>query len=608
MPDATIQDIKDRLNIVDVIGEYLQLQKAGVNFKALCPFHNERTPSFYVSPQRQIWHCFGCGEGGDVFSFLMRYENLEFRDALRLLADKAGVVLPQYRPRDPKEQKEKDLLLRINDFAARVYHQLLVADPRGKEALEYLFTRGLGRQTIETWLIGFAPEDFHFLHHQLLKKNLEEDIIVKSGVCVRNEKGQLYDRFRGRITFPVFNYFGEAVGFSARILPKFDDGKTGKYINSPETLIYNKSRELFGMYFAKDAIRQKDEAVVVEGQMDCISAHQAGFSNTVATSGTAITSEQLARLGRLTKNLKFCFDADEAGLKASRRAGELALQKGFRLKVINLRSPIFSAKTQAVGSKSILSADAESGRSWPKDPDELIKKSPALWKKAIGEAVWFLDFYIRLAKEKFPQDPLEQKHYISQEVLPFLGFIADSLEQDHYIHELVKQFGISESVIRRQIKGQKPTVGTAEESILIAGGGHNWLALEKEVLGGLINSEAFRQSVVSELEPEDFEHPEIRELVKAILTARPEPAAVSVLAKESQFMVESLQEQLGAEALKKRLFKSFSQLKVNSLKKKQKILQNELSRAEALSDVELLRKLQNEFARISQLRAEWEKK
>ncbi len=577
--DSNVQQIKDRLNIVDVIGGYIQLKKAGVNFRGLCPFHSERTPSFNVSPARQIWHCFGCGEGGDIFAFVMRQENVEFKEALKILAQKAGVELPQYKPQDPKVQEEKDLALRIVDFASRFYHQSLLL-PVGQKAREYLAGRGLSEQTVKNWRVGFAPDNFQFLKTALLRKNITEEQMIRAGVCLRGERGSVYDRFRGRVTFPIFNYFGEAVGFSARILPEYDDGKTGKYINSPEGPVYSKSRELFGLYFAKDAIRKNDEAVVVEGQMDCIAAHQAGFQNTVATSGTALTADQLDILGRLTKNLKFCFDSDEAGLRASRRAGEAALQKGFRLKVIALKNA--------------------------KDPDELIKKSPGYWAKAVSEAVWFLDYYIQKAKDKHPKDALEQKHYLSAEVVPFLKFITDPLEQDHYINELVKNFSISEKVIRGQIAGVKlPAKSAVRMPIRSA------LALEKEILGGIILDHKFADSISGEIDPEDFEDPEAKEAVLRLVSEGEgshkidqEPALV----KEGVFMVESLLEQLGQEALHKRLLKSHSQLKIEGLKKKQKLLQVEIAAAEAVGDKVLLKMLQNNFAAISEEKLKFEKR
>jgi DNA primase len=596
MADQVIQDIKDRLNLAEVISGYIQIKKAGTSFKALCPFHHEKTPSLQISPQKQIWHCFGCGEGGDVFGFVMRHENLEFREALKLLADKAGVQLPTFRPRDPKEQSDKELFLRINDFAARFYHQFLTKEKKGGEALEYLKNRGLTAATIKQWQIGFAPNDFHSLEEALKKKSVDLGQATRAGVLIRGEKGQVYphtttqfgvrvyDRFRGRITFPIFDYLGQIVGFSARILPTLDDGKTGKYINSPETLIYNKSKILFGLNFAKDAIHKKDEAVVVEGQMDCLAAHQSGFTNTVATSGTALTSQQLDTLGRLTKNLKFCFDADSAGYSAARRAGELALQKGFRLKVIQL--------TEA------------------KDPDELIKKSPQLWEKAVSRAMWFLDFYILLAEEKFGQDPVAQKHYLSSEVVPFLGFIADALEQDHYINTLVKTFGVSERVIRQQIaaKGQRlqpailgPTAPVAAKPAV----------LEKEILGGMLFDENFLRLVLQEGQISDFEDPLVILELKSAFTAKDALGLNrdSTLAKESLFMVESFLDEAegNREIVLKQLKKSFAVLKLNAIKREQGILSLEINRAERVQDKQKLTALNEKFAQAAVLRMKYEK-
>ncbi|MEK7161826.1 MAG: DNA primase, partial [Patescibacteria group bacterium] len=368
MPDTILQEIKDRLDIVDVISGYIPVRKAGMNFKAPCPFHNEKTPSLIISPQKQIWHCFGCGEGGDVFGFVIKYENLDFKDALKLLAGKAGVTLPQYQPQDKGAVDEKELLLRINNFAARYYHEVLTTSSAGRPALGYLKARGLTDGTIKQWQIGYAPEEFHFLEQALVKKKVALNDLVKAGVSAKNERGQIYDRFRGRVTFPICNYFGDVVGFTARIL--HEDGKSAKYINSPETAIYNKSKTLFGLNFAKEVIRKKDEMVIVEGQMDCISLHQAGFNNVIASSGTAYNESAVdfTSARRLSKNVKLCFDSDLAGQMALKKTGEMLLRQGFRVKVVTLIAA--------------------------KDPDELVRKSPWLWDKAVSAAVWFLDYYI----------------------------------------------------------------------------------------------------------------------------------------------------------------------------------------------------------------------
>lgn len=582
MSDPIIQDIKDRIDLVDYIGGFIQLKKAGANFKGLCPFHNERTPSFNVSQTRQIWHCFGCGEGGDIFEFAKKIENLDFKETLKILAQKAGVILPEFRSQTPQKQQEKEFLLRIIDFASRLYNKTLLNNSLGSKAMEYLKVRGLNEKTIEKWKIGFAPNEFHFLENSLIQKNIDIKMAVTAGVCVKNETGKIYDRFRGRITFPIFNYFGDAIGFSARILPEYDDGKSGKYINSPESILYSKSKEIFGLFFAKESIRKNNEVVVVEGQMDCISAHQAGFENTIATSGTALTLEQLNILGRLTKNIKFCFDSDMAGLKASRKAGEIALKQGFRVKVVDI------------------------GKA--KDPDELIKKSSGLWEKAVSQADWFLDYYIKKAKEKFPNDLIEQKRFLSEEVVSFLPFIQDVLEQDHYINQLVKDYGISEKVLRQKAFEKTNKVNVNQQTDLITQKLKPSFVLEKEVFGGILLSLDFYEKVKNDLESTDFENPDI---AKEIEELKDKTGVIfkqkSALAQEAVFMVEFIKQELDNTAFLKRLLKAFGQLKVEGLKKKQKALQNQIMLSESGGDRELVKKIQQDFLIVSQKKIFWEK-
>ncbi len=582
MADSTVQDIKDRLSVADVIGGYIQVKKAGANFKALCPFHNERTPSFHINPARQVWHCFGCGEGGDIFEFVEKFENVDFKEALKILAQKAGVTLPEFRPQDPKIRDEKELLNKINDFAARFYHKILFEDRRAKEALEYLQKRGLAEETLKKWQVGFAPADFHTLEQALQKKKVFPEAAIQAGVLTKNERGQVYDRFRGRITFPIFDSFGQAVGFSARILPSLDDGKAGKYINSPESLIYHKSKILFGLNFAKKSIRKNDEAVLVEGQMDCIAAHQAGFENVVAGSGTALTLEQLNLLSPLSKNLKFCFDSDQAGEAACRKAGELALKQGFRLKVVVLGAA--------------------------KDPDELIKKSPNLWKKAVSEAVWFLDWQMDFALKLFPKDPVEQKHYLTEHTVPLLAYVSDALEQDHYIRRMSEKFSVSDRTIRELVRQNRGGVVKPEnkpKTSLPEG----VLALEKQILGGMLLDADFRAMVYKESKIGDFSDSRIAEILapgfqdKEVLLD-----ASSALAKEAEFMVESmLAESTDREIFFRELKRAFGILLINSFKKQQQKLQSEIRQAEIGKNSESLSKLSRDFEEISRKRIFWEK-
>jgi DNA primase len=585
MADQVLQDIKDRLNIADVIAGYIPIKKAGTSFKALCPFHHEKSPSLQISPQKQIWHCFGCGEGGDVFGFVIKYENVEFKEALKILADKAGIKLPEYKPTNKTETDEKEILIRINNFAARFYHEILCSDTRGKEALAYLLERGLNKNTIDKWQIGFAPEDFHSLKNALTQKQVSEFAAIKSGVLIKNERGQVYDRFRGRITFPICNHFGETVGFTARILPRLDDGKMGKYINSPETPVYNKSKILFGLNFAKNTIRKLDEVIIVEGQMDVITASQAGYENLVASSGTALTQDQLNALSRLTKNLKFCFDGDKAGILATRRAVENYLGQDFSIKIIELPEA--------------------------KDPDELIKKSPEIWEKQTASAKLFLDYFIDKSFEHFASSSIEQKKQVAKDLLPLIKKLTDPLEQDHYLQLLASRFGTIVNVLKQALqKIIPPNTKSSEKNISVPTTSNNLLTLEKNVLGGMLMKQKFLQTVVTQGSVEDFTNPEIKDIALLLFngeTLNPE-VQNSTLAKEALFMVElQSNEAVSTEAFEKDLTKAFFLLRLNFLKKQLQRLTQEIKQAELSGNKELLQSLNSQFANFSNLRIKYEK-
>ncbi len=585
MSDNQSQEVKDRLNIADVIGGYLPLKKAGVNFKTTCPFHHEKTPSFNVNVPKQIWHCFGCGEGGDVFSFVMRYENLDFKSALKLLADKAGVSLPSYKPQNPEVEQERERLLRVNAFAGKLYHQILLKDAKGSLAKNYLLHRGLTLDTLTTWQIGFAPKEFGFLRSALAVKRVSDAHMVKAGVVVSGENNKFYDRFRGRLTFPIFDLSGQVVGFSARILPEFDDGKTAKYINSPETLIYQKGKILFGLNFAKSAIRKQDEAIVVEGQMDCVASHQAKVANVVASSGTALTAEQLGQIKKLTSNLKLCFDADSAGQIALSRAVELAVPMGFNLSVINLQTA--------------------------KDPDELIKQDSKLWLEAIAQAVPYFEYFLHRALKQFT-GTVEQKKAIAHQLMPVVSKIPDPVEQDHYLVKLARALGTEVKALSRLLthspanhslppSREAPAVASVLEPV----GG---LSEEKLVLGGLLTMPEFFKQIAHGLELEDFRILEIREVVADFLNPATQTQALAgSLAKEAIFVVESLVEQQGQKPILRQLLKSYSLLKIKQLKKKQKQLQLELSLLETSGKLAESALVRSEFARVSKAIVFWQK-
>ncbi len=580
MADQVLQDIKDRLDIAEVISSYIPIKKSGVNFKAVCPFHNEKTASLMISPSKQIWHCFGCGEGGDVFGFVMRYENLEFRDALKILAEKAGVTLPQYSGKSGAEKDVAEQLVRINAFAAEFYSRLLWSK-QGEEALAYLRNRGLTDDTIKQWQLGYALNDFHALEKALISKNVKIDLLVQAGVSVKNETGQVYDRFRDRITFPVTNYQGNVVGFSARSLKETSEAK---YINSPETEIYNKSKILFGLSKAKDAIRKQSEVILVEGQLDVISSHQAGFTNVVASSGTALAEPQLVILGRLTKNLKFCFDEDAAGAIATKRAAGMALLQGFQIKILVLGGG--------------------------KDPDELIRKDKSLWQKAIETSPRLLDYYIEQGLTKHSAGSLELSQYASQTLIPLLKFIPDILERDHYVKKISDDYVIKEQTIRQKLERiDEPVLTVAPQQ---AGAPALINLLEKEVLGALLQYPELFSLVKTELDLKDFMSSQIRKLLTALLSdsSLPEEPETETLAKEAQFMVESELDSFDGneEALLRQLQKSFYMLKLAGVRRQQEQISREIKQAEAGGAKDQLQELNNQFANLTKQRLLYENK
>ncbi len=331
MANTPVDTIKERLDIVDFLKGYIQLNPAGKNFKGLCPFHREKTPSFMVSPERQSWHCFGCNIGGDIFGFVMRYENVEFGEALKILADKAGIELKRV---SPAEYKHLGLLYDINEKAKEFFKKEL---ENSKIAEDYIASRGLLKETTDEFEIGFAPAGSEALGLYLINAGFYPEDILRAGLSFKTDRGLQFDRFRGRIMFPIHNHLGKIVGFTGRIMPQFDDGKMGKYVNSPETPIFSKSKLLYGFWKSKNFIRDMKHAFLVEGQMDFLMSWQAGVKNVVASSGTALTGDHLHAIRRLADQLVISFDNDEAGREAGERAIDLAEAADFGVKVAMFR-------------------------------------------------------------------------------------------------------------------------------------------------------------------------------------------------------------------------------------------------------------------------------
>lgn len=430
-----VEEIKDRIDIVELISAYLTVKKAGVNYKALCPFHTEKSPSFMISPERQTFKCFGCSEGGDIFTFVEKMEGVDFYNALKILADRSGVKLSpkQIKYGDREYQPDETTkLFEINAWAMRVYHKILLDHPKATRARSYLEKRGLSQKTIEEFQIGYAPNSWDFLIKFLGNKKYQKREIFNAGLLVKKESGDYYDRFRGRITFPIRNIMGACVGFTTRILDDKSSKENigAKYINSAESPIYKKSKIIYGLDLAKMAIKDTGLAVVVEGNMDVIACYQAGFKYVVASSGTALTVDQLKILSRYAPEIAFCFDQDSAGEVAMKRAIMLALQNDISAKIISLPLAV-------------------------KDPDELIRKNPKQWQEAVLNGKPALEFWIDLLIRKSKALGVADKKNIAKEILPVIKSIYSDIEKEHYIKYLSVRIGVSEQSLARALDRTK---------------------------------------------------------------------------------------------------------------------------------------------------------
>ena len=415
---SNVEEIKERLGIVELLESYLKIEKSGSSFKARCPFHNEKTASFFISPERDTYYCFGCGKKGDIFTFVQEFEGVDFIGALKILAEKAGIELTFEKSED---NSLRNKIFDVLESSTKFYEDKLKKD---SEPYKYLISRGLEDKTIREWRLGLAMDDWNSLEDFLKSKNYTQSLMESAGLIKKGDKGNYYDRFRGRIIFPIFDASSRTVGFTGRIIKP--DDKQAKYLNSPETELFNKSKILYGFNFAKSAIRKNDFSILVEGQTDVLMSHQSGYRNTVATSGTAISDEQLDLLGRLSKRLVIALDADNAGFKASERVWKMALEKGMDVKVAVMPEG--------------------------KDPADTIKENPNSWKNIIKNSEHIIDFLIhRLNNEKLDSRQVAQK--VHSEIIPYISKLPSAVEQAHFIRNVNRVFDIDEKALWREIDG-----------------------------------------------------------------------------------------------------------------------------------------------------------
>ncbi|HLS07955.1 DNA primase [Lentibacillus sp.] len=436
--EDVIEEVRKSNDIVDVIGEYVQLKKQGRNYFGLCPFHGEKTPSFSVTQEKQIFHCFGCGKGGNVLTFIMEMEQYTFYEALRFLADRSGVNLPVIDQRQKSSiSQENQSILSASEWIAKLYHHLLRYTKDGKEGYQYFRDRGITDETIDVFQLGFAPNVKDFTAEFLQKKGFHQQILVKAGLLSLNDDNTITDKFRGRVMFPIRNHLGKIIAFGGRTI----SGQEPKYLNSPESELFQKGKILYNFDLAKKHIRKQSEAVLFEGYMDVISAYQAGVKNAVATLGTSLTETQARLLRRYVDTVIICYDADEAGTEAAYKAALLLQKAGCHVKIANLRDNM--------------------------DPDDFITEygAEAFHNQVIKSSMTFTSFYMRYLKKDYNLSLEGDRIQYIEKLLQYLARIESSVEREYYLKEVSDSYNVSMDSLLQEIQANREKMGLVKDKI-----------------------------------------------------------------------------------------------------------------------------------------------
>jgi DNA primase len=584
---SPVEQIKEKLDLVELIQSYVRLQKAGANYKALCPFHKEKTPSFIVSAGRQIWHCFGCQKGGDHFRFIMEHEGVEFPEALRILAKMTGVEL---RREDVRLKNERIKIGEILEKAKEFYKKNLA---KRSDVLDYLRERGLQEKTIADFELGYAEPGWDNLYQLFRQSGYSNDDLEKTGLVIRRSSPEtgsghlsgFYDRFRGRVMFPIFDSMGGIIGFSGRVFEKDllraggrgPEAAPAKYINTPNTVLYDKSKVLYGFHKAKDEIRRKNSCIFVEGQMDVLMSHQAGVTNVVGISGTAVTEFHLVKIKRLAGNLLFALDPDNAGLQATKRGLDTALSRGFEIKIVPLAND---------------------------DPADIVKKDKTLWPELVKKAKPVISYYLNFLMEKI-KDERELALAVSRIVIPYIAVIENRLDQNHWVKETAKVLKIKEEPIWEEIAKRRKTIAkngassdavedAAENAFFTDSRLKSRRDLLEERLIGLV---LWRNELAQKCEKgwEDYFSSARRNLFsKALLGGLSfEEHYPQKLALEAELCYGEIYD------LEKEIKKIFSELKRERIKEEMEILSRKISEAEASGDSDALEASLKDFHKIS---------
>lgn len=498
IPEDIIDQVRDRTDIVEVISRHIPLKKAGRDYKACCPFHHEKTPSFSVSPARQIYRCFGCGVGGNVFSFLMKYERLEFPEAVRELAKKAGVAIPDSPRFDREKSSLSEKLHSINEVAAAFFRRNLLSDRTAVISREYITKRKLGPQIVDKFKLGYASKSWDGLLGYLKKKGYDDSVMEKSGLLIKGKDGRLFDRFRDRIVFPISDSKGKIKGFGSRVL----DSRQPKYMNSPETFIYNKRNYLYGLDLSWEDIRDKDSALVVEGYLDLLSPYQHGIKNVVASLGTSLTVEQVRMLKRFTNNIIMLFDSDTAGENATVRSLDLLVEEDVKVRVAQLPEG--------------------------HDPDSFINKyGPEVFRKMLDSAQDLFDYKINLLLSRYDVETLDGKATIAGEMLPLISKIKNAIIQAGYLKRLAEILSVEDASLKAELKKVKPDYSYRYRPVEKVEKSAEADTAEKIIAGLMLEDKKFIQSVKEKFKPSDFKDLTIRTIVNKLYQLHDENKTVT---------------------------------------------------------------------------------
>lgn len=563
IPHNILDEIRAKADIVDVVSEYLPLKKSGRNFKAPCPFHSEKTPSFMVSPAKQIYHCFGCGEGGNVFTFVMKKESLDFSDAVKKIAQKVGVKIPQTIKVDKNKQSLINQVYTINETALKFYNICLEKADEARKAKDYLYGRGFKEMTIAKFKLGYAPKKWDAFYNYLKQKGFSQDLALKAGLISRKQTGGFCDRFRDRVMFPIFNLYNKVIGFGARTL---EEGKMPKYLNTQETPVFNKGRNLYALNLAKSHILDKEKVIIVEGYTDCISCHENGIEETVASLGTALTVEQIRALKRYTKNIILIFDPDKAGELATLRGLDLLISEDITPKIVVLPEGL--------------------------DPDKYLEKfgAPA-FKKLIKEAINLFDYKIKLLFSKYKAKTPEGKMNITAEFLPTLNLINNAVLKSSYVKKLAEELSINERDVLDELSKHKTFDYDYQESVVkgSTSAGENRIDMAEKILITLMleNNDVIKK-IKAQLKPEDFFSYTARKIVDSLfeLAENKKEISPAILIdaldneKISRFISSISIDLPEIKDIDKNITDCIKNIKERNIKKKLKVLQSELKTAQ----------------------------